>query len=69
MTGKSGIRSGRPCGTSGTGSAGRFIVKSFVGIAHEINNALTGIPGFADPLRMRLGKEQKLQASLARRLR
>jgi nitrogen-specific signal transduction histidine kinase len=69
MTGMAGIRSGRPCGTSGTGSSGRFIVGSFVGIAHEINNALTGISGFADPLRMRLGKEPKLQASLARRLR
>jgi hypothetical protein len=49
--------------------SGRFIVGPFVGIAHEINNALTGTPGFADPLRMRLGKEPKLQASLARRVR
>jgi len=58
MTGKSGIRSGRPCGTSGTGSAGRFIVKSFVGIAHEINNALTGIPGFAGRKRYNRGREE-----------
>jgi PAS domain S-box-containing protein len=31
------------------------------GIAHDFNNALTGIIGFADLLRMRLGKEPKLQ--------
>ena len=34
------------------------------GIAHDFNNALTGIIGFADLLRMRLGKEPKLQGDV-----
>ncbi|MDO8739165.1 PAS domain-containing hybrid sensor histidine kinase/response regulator, partial [Candidatus Deferrimicrobium sp.] len=34
------------------------------GIAHDFNNALTGIIGFADLLRMRLGKESKLQGDV-----
>ena len=34
------------------------------GIAHDFNNALTGIIGFADLLRMRLGKEPKLRGDV-----
>jgi PAS domain S-box-containing protein len=34
------------------------------GIAHDFNNALTGIIGFADLLRMRLGKESPLQGDV-----
>lgn len=34
------------------------------GIAHDFNNALTGIIGFADLLRMRLGKEPQLQGDV-----
>ena len=34
------------------------------GIAHDFNNALTGIIGFADLLRLRLGKEPKLQGDV-----
>jgi PAS domain S-box-containing protein len=34
------------------------------GIAHDFNNALTGIIGFADLLRMRLGKEPTLQGDV-----
>ena len=34
------------------------------GIAHDFNNALTGIIGFADLLRLSLGKEPKLQGDV-----
>jgi len=34
------------------------------GIAHDFNNALTGIIGFADLLRIRLGKDPKLQGDV-----